>query len=84
MDDIQWRMGNFQNLNFTENGECPKVSPAIFHMFILPWEHISRLEHLEYNIRYRSMLKIFLYYLNIQWNRILICADSTDTNIVSG
>jgi len=72
MDDIQYGMGNFQNLKFRGNGECPQVSPVIFHMFILPWEYIYRHEHLEYNIRYRTMFRSFQYYLNIQWNRISI------------
>lgn len=72
MDDIQRGMRNFQKLKFKGNGECPLVSPVIFHIFILPGEYISRHEHLEYNIRYRIILRTFQYYLNIQWNRILI------------
>jgi len=72
MDDIQCGMENFQNLKFRGNGVCPQVSSVIFHMFILLWEYIARHEHLEYNITYRIMLRTFQYYLNIQWNRILI------------
>jgi hypothetical protein len=72
MDDIQCGMGNFQNLKFRGNGECPQVIPVIFRMFILPLEYISRHEHLEYNIRHRIILRTFQYYLNIEWNRILM------------
>ena len=72
MDDIHCGMGNFQNLKFRGNGECPQVSPVIFHAFILPWGYISRHEHLECNIGYRIMLRTFQYYMNIEWIRILI------------